>query len=264
MKKTEIKKLEDKDLQLRYYLGGLKNISTGSNYECNYWTCSINCSCSAVPNDEKLEAVKAFIKNHNITNERFLKLAYNYLIGATMKYHGMYSQLFLELAAVIKPYQFTQTNLGEKPDNDFREKELEEIVYGTNNNSIISNFIKKYNLTAEDFIILAKTSINYNLHNLQVSNPNDTFSSEVKDILSQYELYVPREYIEEYRKEYQNKKKATELVINARATQKQYLKLMKELLIKYPDLATEMLAEELNELGFNKKTDIKKLIKQNQ
>ena len=73
-----------------------------NNEYCHYWICGLNCSCNIVPNDERLDAVKNFIKKHNITNERFLKLSYNFLIGAIMKYHGNYSQLFLELEKILK------------------------------------------------------------------------------------------------------------------------------------------------------------------
>ncbi len=260
MQKSEIVKLDNKDLQLRYYLGGLLSMSSSDTY-CNYWICSINCECSAVIDDEKLEAVKDFIKKHHFTNERFLKLAYNYLIGAIMRYQGEYSPLFQELAKVIEPYQFSQNKQGEIPDNDFGEEELEKIVYGS---STVSNFIRKYNLTIYDFITIAKTNLNYNFHRLRVSNPDDTFIAEIKDITDQYSLTVDKEYIEEYRKDYQNKKKTDKLAINARAIQKKYLGIMKELLIQNPDLATEMLADELNELGINKKKDIKRLIKKKQ
>lgn len=258
MKKSEIKKLEDKDLQLRYFLGGLHNINDGENHLCNYWTCEINCSCSAVSDDEKLNVVKNFVKKHNITNERFLKLSYNYLNGAIMKYHGTYSQLFLELEEVIRPYEFIKTKTGEIPDNDFREKELEELVFNAyNSNSIIGDFIKKYNLTINDFIILAKTSLNYNFYGLNISNPSDTFGREVVDIIDKYGLNVTREYAVEYR----NKLEMDKLVVETKSIQKKYLELMKKLLIKDPDLAIEILIEELYDLGFTEKKDVKKLLK---
>ena len=57
MKKAKIKGLEDKDLQLRYFLGGLKVI-----YQCTYWACNINCSCDPVLDDEN------FKKNHLFNN----------------------------------------------------------------------------------------------------------------------------------------------------------------------------------------------------
>ncbi len=260
MKKTEIQKLDDKTLQLRYFLGGLYNISDGAHRPCSYWACSINCSCFDVPDDDRLNAVKNFIQKHNLTNERFLKLAYNYLIGAIMKYHDNYSPLFLELAEVIEPYQFLHTKIKEIPDNNFKEQELETLV-SNNSKSAIQSFIKKYNITNEDFIVLAKTVLNYNIYGLQVSNPNDNFYQEIAAIMLDYELTVPREYIEEYRKSYKYKKETAELIIKTKATQKIYMKLMKELMIKDYDLATEMLAEELTELGFNRKRDVIRLTK---
>lgn len=262
MKKDEIQKLDDKDLQLRYFLGGLKNINDRKEHLCDYWTCDINCSTTPVPDDENLDAVKRFIKKHNITNERFLRLSYNYIIGATMKYNGMYSQLFLELEEVIKPYNFIRTNKGQIPDNTFREKELEKLVINAyDSDSIVGDYIRKYNLTVEDFIILAKTSLNHNLYGLQVSNPDDTFTSEIVEITHKYGLNVTRDYIVKYREEYKNKEEAAELIIETKTAQKKYLELMKELLIKDYASATELIRDELKELGVANKKDIKRLIR---
>ena len=259
MKKSEVTKLEDKNLQLRYFLGGLQTMN--NNEYCHYWLCDINCSCNIVPEDERLEAVKDFIKNHNITNERFIKLSYNFINGAIMKYQGNYSQLFLELEEVLKPYQFTQTKRRQIPDNNFREEELEKLVNSSNNrDSIIGNFVKKYNLTVEDFIVMSKTILNYNIYGLQLFNSEDTFITEIKDIINCYNLSVPKEYIQEYIKSNQNNSESTDLIIETKSTQARYLELMKELLIKEPSLATELISEELVELGFTKKKDIKRLI----
>ena len=259
MKKSEVEKLEDKNLQLRYFLGGLQTMN--NNEYCHYWLCDINCSCNIVPDDERLEAVKSFIKKHNITNERFLKLSYNFLNGAVMKYHGNYSQLFLELEEVLKPYQFTQSKRKQIPDNNFREEELEKLVSNAyDDNSIIGNFIKKYNLTVEDFIIISKVILNYNLYGLRLSNPDDTFITEIKDIINHYSLSVSKECIQECIKAKQNNSETTELIIETKSAQKRYLELMKELLKKEPSLATELISEELSELGFTNKKDIKRLI----
>lgn len=261
MKKTEINELEDKDLQLRYYLGGLKLINDGKEQLCNYWMCNINCSCSNVPDDEKFISVKNFINKHNITNERFIKLSYWFLTGAIMKYKGMYSPLFIELEKVIEPFGFTHNKYGEIPDNDFREKELENIV----NDFSVKEYCSKYQLDVTDFIILAKMSINYHFHRLQVAeNPDDTFSHELCNIINNYGLYVPREYIEEYRKEFKNHQEITQLLIDTRAVQKNYLELLKKLQEKDPNLATEMISKELNELGLNSEKYIRKLIFKNQ
>ena len=263
MKKDEIQKLNNKDLQLRYFLGGLKNINDGKEHLCNYWACDINCSTSPVPDDEKLDAVKSFIKKHNITNERFLKLSYNYLIGATMKYNGRYSHLFLELEEVIKPYNFIRTNKGQIPDNNFREKELEKLVINAyDSDSIVGDYIRKYDLTVEDFIILAKTSLNHNLYGLCVYNSNDTFTSEIMEITHKYELNVTKDFIIKYREEYKNNQETAELILETKSIQKRYLELMKELLIKDSSLANELFNKELNALGVNKK-DIKRLLKSN-
>lgn len=254
LKKSEIEKLEDKNLQLRYFLGGLKYIRNGEDQQCSYWTCDINCSCDAVDNDSRLNAVRNFIKKHNLTNERFLKLSYNYLIGAVMKYKGEYSPLFIELDSVLRPYHFTKTDRGKIPDNDFREKELENLVNEDyENNQIIIAFISKYNLTKADFITFAKISLNYNVYGLQVTNPDDTFISEIKNITHYYKLNVSREYIENYRNEYKNNQETAQLMVDIKSAQKAYLELMKELIIKNPSIANQIIAEELNELGINQK-----------
>lgn len=248
MKKSEIKKLDDKDLQLRYFLGGLHRIRDGKNCQCDYWACEINCSCNAVEEDENFFAVKIFMKKHNITNKTFLSLAYNYLVGAIMKYHGSYSPLFVELEEVLAPYKFTHTTVGEIPDNDFREKELENLAHdSSDNNADIKEFISKYNLSTNDFITILKTNLNHNFYlGSRIQSTEDTFSDELYDISHGYGLAVTREYIEEYRRAYQDVD-AANLVANARITQKRYLELMKELSTKYPNLATEMIDEVLNE-----------------
>lgn len=259
MKKSEINSLDDKDLQLRYYLGGLKRIRDGENQSCSYWACDINCSCSEVPDDERLIEVKNFIKKHNITNERFIKLSYWHLAGAVMKYKGSCSPLFLELENALKPYNFTHTNRVEIPDNDFREKELETVV----NNSAVKVYCAKYELDPTDFISLAKTSLNYQIYPLQVAkNPNDAFLNELYDIIDSYGLYISREQIQKYREAYKSKHEDAQLAIDTKAAQKRYLELMNELLIKQPDLATQMISEELNELGYNSRKDVKRLILQ--
>lgn len=114
MKKSDINKLEDKDLQLRYYLGGLQLINNGEQL-CDYWTCDINCSCSEVHDDERLLEVKSFIEKHCLTNERFIKLSYGLLTGAIMKYKGMYSPLFTELEKVLELYNFIHTKKKKYP-----------------------------------------------------------------------------------------------------------------------------------------------------
>lgn len=255
MKKSEINKLDDKDLQLRYYLGGLKLINDGENTLCNYWTCDIDCSCTAVANDEKFVEVKKFINKHNLTNERFIRLSYCLLMNSVIKYKGKYSPFFTELENVIEPYNFTHTRSNNKQDNDFREKELENIA----NEPIVRKYCSKYQLDTIDFIVLAKMSINYRFYNLQIAkNPNDTFSKELVEIINSHNLYVSRECI----KEYNNNQKATSILIETKTAQKRYLELLKELQKKSPNLASEMISYELSELGYNSKKDVIKLILQ--
>lgn len=93
-------------------------------------------------------------------------------------------------------------------------------------------------------------------------NPDDVFSDELYEIINNHGLYVSREYIEEYRKEYTEHQETTQLLLDTRAAQRNYLELMKELQTKDSTLATEMISEELNELGFNSRKDIKRLVLQ--
>lgn len=138
-----------------------------------------------------------------------------------MKYNGMYSQLFLELEEVLKPYNFIRTNKGQIPDNTFREKELEKLVINAyDSDSIVRDYIRKYNLTVEDFIILAKTSLNHNIYGLHVSNSDDTFTNEIVEITHKYGLNVTRDYILKYREEYKNKQESAELIIETKTAQK--------------------------------------------
>ncbi len=254
MKKSEINELDDNDLQLRYYLGGLTK--EGENQLCDYWRCSIDCSCSTVPDDERLVEVKNFINTHNLTNECFLRLSYCFLKGCIMKYKGTYSPFFIELEKVIKPYNFVYTKSFEIPDSDFREKELENIV----NDPIVKEYCSKYQLTVTDFIILAKTSINYNFYGVKTKKNPDGIRTyelhELNNIIDSYGLYVSRAYIEEYRARPQTAR----LIIDIKVAQKKYLELLKELQTKNLPLATLIISNELSELGFHSKKDIKKLI----
>ena len=163
--KNEIGRLDNQDLKLRYYLGGLKGLE--KDYQCNFWACDINCSCYPVPADEKLAEVKKLITQHNLTNEDFLRLSFAYVTGKIMKYKGEYSSLFIELDKVLAPYNYKDKYYHEIPDSDLREKELKNIV----NDSIVVDFCTKHGLTKIDFITLAKTSINYGFSHLRgVSN----------------------------------------------------------------------------------------------
>ena len=253
MKKTDIKKLNDKNLQLRYYLGGLEIMT--NNRACKYWRCDINCSCSPVPDDNRLTKVKEFIKNHNLTNDCFVRTAYNYLTGAIMKYKGKYSPFFIELDSVLKPYNFVCEEI--KTENEFRDKELEELI-NDNSNKEIKDYISKYNLSIEDFIVLAKTSINYNYYVMRGLDKDCDidFTSNVADIIHKHGLAVTREYIENYKEEYKKSHENTKLVVDTKLAQKKYLKLLKELLEKDPDKAIDLIIEDLSDLTLNAKKSV--------
>lgn len=257
MKKTKIKELDDKDLQLRYYLGGLKSIGT-EEHLCTYWACDLNCSCDAVEDDDSFKAIKEFRDNHNFTNERVIKLIYNYLIGSIMKYKDFYTPLFMELDNVIKPYNFIQNDIGKVSDIGYKEKELETAVYSDSNLNV-AQINYKYNITKEDFIALAKTYINDAFHGLCLSNPQDIFMYELKTIINSFNLDISKRNLEAYREAYNDTKLNTELLVSTKDAQIKYLDFMKKLIEKEPNLAIELLRNELNELGFKTKKDIKKL-----
>ena len=216
MKKDDITKLKDKDLQLKYILGGLKFIRDG-NIRCNYWTCDINCSCNKVEEDEKFIKIKKFIKKHNLTNERFAKLTYNYLVGAIMKYNGSYTPLFTELYEVIKTYNFPASKKYKIEDIGYKEKEFEEYLYG-HNNDLITDYINKYSLTREDVMALIKTYVNGGMYGLQLINNEDKFLVELKDII--HKSNIDTSNYNEYKKTYQINKENTELIINTKSIQK--------------------------------------------
>ncbi len=255
MKKSEITELENKDLQLRYYLGGLQLISNGDQL-CDYWTCDINCSCKEVPDDERIIEIKKFIDKHKLTNERFIKLSYNFLTGGIMKYNGEYTPLFIELGNVLMPYNFIHKNSREIPDNDFREKELESIA----NESVVKEYCTKYQLDITDFISLAKTSLNFRFILLQVKKQSDDFLQELYNIIDSYGLYLTREQVKAYREAYETNQENAQLMIDTKIAQDRYLELMKQLLTEDPNLAVEMISDELHELGLNSRKDVKRLV----
>lgn len=195
MKKSEINNLKDKDLQLRYYLGGLKLMESD---KCYYWCCDINCSCEKVPDDERLIEIKKFIEKHSLTNEGFIKLSYNFLRGGIMKYKGTYTPFFIELDNVLEPYNFIHKNSREIPDNDFRENELEILA----EESVVKDYCAKYQLDITDFISFGKTSLNYRFAGLEVKQQKEAITLDLCDIVDGYGLSLPIDQVKAYRKAY--------------------------------------------------------------
>lgn len=247
MNKNIITKLDNKDLQLRYFLGGLQVMN--NNARCNYWLCYVDCSCGMVPEDNRLEMVRSFIKNHNITNESFMILAYNYLVGTIMKYKDEYTPLFIELDEILKPYKFDKLPKQEIIDNDYMVNELEKIV----DDSIVKKCIEKFNITKEDFISIAQTILNYYISALQLSNVDDKLINEIRNIIIFNGLYVTKEFIEEYRNEYKKQMEISKLVSKIGSSKKIYLEAIKELLIMDEKLATEIIEADSKELKKIKK-----------
>ena len=198
---NEIRDLEDKDLQLLYLLGGL---NSKEKTVCNanvFWGCDIRCSCSPVPDDERIIRVKEFIKKHNISNETFMRLTRTYLCGQFVKYKGEYGELILELDRVLMSYNFIHTPSDKIPAEDLKEKELIKLVekYADVEGSKLNEFLNKYLLTKTDFIVLAKTSINYNYKILRGFKMSD-LSLDLFNLLTEFDLYQSLDYVREQQK----------------------------------------------------------------
>ena len=201
----DIIKLKDKDLQLRYILGGLY---PHGGMNCNrYWGCDIKCSTLPVLDDINLEMVKMFIKKHNISNGTFLRLARTYLSGAFNPYDGDYGNLIYELDNVLMRYNFVHTDSDKIPDNDLKEKELLKLIAKQSNveGTKLNKFLRKYSLTNVDFMILAKTSINYQFKIARGFETTD-LSNDLYSILDDNGMYQSYAFVLEYRDNYKNSK----------------------------------------------------------
>lgn len=201
----EIIKLDDTTLQLQYMLGGLY---PHGNYNCDkYWGCDIKCPTLPVPKDENLQKVMNFIKKHNISNATFIRLTRSYLHGTINPYLGDYGTFFNELDRTIMGYNFKKTDYESIPENDLKEKELlrlivkEAYVEGTK----LNKFLTKYSLTPIDFMILAKTSINYQFKIIRGFEITD-LSNDLKEILKENDLYQSYEWVKTYRENLEKKK----------------------------------------------------------
>lgn len=203
---SEIIKLEDKDLQLRYILGGM--VTSDKTCNCGtYWSCDIRCSTTPVEEDEKFKKVKDFINRHNISNETFLRLALTYLRGNFHSFKGDFGTLIPELDRALLDYEFNHYN-GKTIENDLKEKELLELVDKVNgsNKTSVSAFLVKYSLTPIDFIILAKTSLNYQYSVGRGFEIKD-LPSDLKLILKENNLNQSLQFVKQYQQEYAEKEK---------------------------------------------------------
>ena len=196
----EIIKLKDKKLQLAYILGGIK---TGDNnpYCRRFWCCDIRCPCTSVENDERLEKVRSFIERHNISNETFLRLALTYLRGYIYPYKGDLGNLISELDNAILDYNFRHS--AKFQENALKEKKLiklverESEVEGTQ----LNNLLTKYSLTPVDFMVLAKTSLNYSYcvgHGFEIKD----LPVDLKNLLREKGLHQSYEDVQKYQKKF--------------------------------------------------------------
>lgn len=199
--KNDIKELKDKQLQLRYLLGGLNR---ADKYGCSsntFWTCDINCSCTPVHDDKRLDKIRDFIEKHNISIDSFFRLLYCEIKGRFCYFnnHG-YGPLIEELKDIVSEYRFITKDSILK-DNNYKEYIL--LKYTINNldnqESQLNLYLKKYNITLTDFLILAKTSLlgNYSQHYFW--ERKDIFE-ELNKILKENNLQGSLEEIREDRK----------------------------------------------------------------
>lgn len=203
---TEIRNLEDKDLQLRYMLGGLNR---NDGYEaCGYnafFSCDIRCSCMPVADDECLFKVKKFIEKHNISNETFMRLIKTHLNGWFYSFENDSGSLLPELEKIISDYNFERNNEEYFKQNRYKEKELLKLVKKQiyDNESEINSILQKYSISVVDFMILAKTSLNYGYVGLRFETKD--LSNDIFDLLEKHNLYESREEVKKYQKKVEGK-----------------------------------------------------------
>ena len=203
----EIRKLEDKKLQLQYILGGLNREEYKACQYNDFWGCDIRCSCPPVDDDERLFKIQKFIDNHNISNSTFLRLIKTYLTGGFNPYSGDFGLLIPELDRSILDYKFSSSSLNSFTNTDLKERELLDLI-GVSISSIsktpLKIFLEKYNLKEIDFLILAKTSLNYK-YNVGRGFEKTDLPLDLTNILKSNNLYQSPEFVKKYREEYQRR-----------------------------------------------------------
>lgn len=203
---SDIQKLQDKDLQLRYYLGGLNSKDHKACDYNSFWNCDIKCHCSAVPDDEKFLQVKQFRDKHNFNNVMVLKLLRTYLSGSFNSYKGNWGKLIPELAVIISDYDFVHSTYNGFIENDLKEKEILQLLEDATASDSLYNpvieLLTKYSITPIDFIILAKTSVNHK-YRLGRIHLDGNLSVDLIKILDDNNLYESVEYVENYRKTFE-------------------------------------------------------------
>lgn len=159
----EVLNLQDKELQLLYFLGGFNTDEKKVCSDNKYWWCDVNCPCSPVVKDERLDKVKEFINKHNISNETFMRLLISRNFNGYFKsYNGNFGEFINELDEIIKEYnihKFPRHNGNDDYKNGLSEQQLIEYVNRESliDDSLLNKFLSYYQLTLIDFIVLAKT-----------------------------------------------------------------------------------------------------------
>lgn len=195
----EIIELKDKDLQLRYLLGGLNRENKEICGYNTFWGCDIRCSCAPVPDDERFQRVKRFVEKHKISNDTFMRLMISYIKGYILKFDNEYGDLIEELDRALADYKYIHSKKNTVPENNFKEKELLDFIEkdSKNQNSELNKFLTKYNLTQKDFLVLAKTTINYNFRVARGFEVKD-LPVDLKNIIVNNDLYQSYEFVKQY------------------------------------------------------------------
>ncbi len=204
LNQDQIEIIKDKDLQLRYILGGIQ--PNDDTIFPRYWGCYLQGSgfvaiTAPVEEDKRLLMVKQFLEKHNIDNESFLQLTMTYLCNGFRTYKGDFGNFIPELCYAISGYCFPTSDELYYEDFDLLEKELLTFLNDNMNDddsTRLNEFLMKYSLTPVDFLILAKNTINRNW--LKVAFPNGKFIEELREILNENNLCMTSDAVKKHKK----------------------------------------------------------------
>lgn len=135
---------------LKIFLGGLKI--------CSSWiSCDTNCYIPSV-NDDEILSLLELKEKHNLSFKDIMTLYFSCLNDNIIPYKQQYGILISELENEF--VKFSQFGLHKKKrfaNNYIDEKIFEKLILTNNIN--VCEFMKKYNLTKLDFIVLAKCAV---------------------------------------------------------------------------------------------------------
>ncbi len=200
--RNEILKLEDEKERVRYLLGGLNREDHTTCTYNRFWGCDLRCPTMPLEEDERLLKIYDFMEKHNIGSGTMLKFSRTLLHNRFNPYHHDLGQLIPELSKVLADYHFITID-DSYSENDYKELELMEFIIKNydNENSTLRLLLAKYNITIIDFIILAKTSLNYKYYSGLGIERTD-LSKDIADLLTTAGIHDSYEKAVEYQKKY--------------------------------------------------------------